>query len=153
MGAQVGGTERKTKFDLGQNSEINVTPFVDVMLVLLIIFMVTAPLATVSIKIDIPPAQKPTNPTKPPTIVEIARDGSLSVTFATGPTTAEPRPATLQTLSYMLAQSLGGPNPQLQTVIIDADEHVKYGQFMQVVNQLQLDGYYKISMVSKEVTS
>ena len=54
MAAQLAGGGSKKRFDLNQNRDINVTPFVDVMLVLLIIFMVTAPLATVSIKIDIP---------------------------------------------------------------------------------------------------
>jgi biopolymer transport protein ExbD len=47
------------RFDLGQNSDINVTPFVDVMLVLLIIFMVAIPAATVSVKLDLPPAIPP----------------------------------------------------------------------------------------------
>jgi biopolymer transport protein ExbD len=58
MAAKVAG-ESKGKFDLGQNSDMNVTPFVDVMLVLLIIFMVVAPLATVSFRIDLPPAKAP----------------------------------------------------------------------------------------------
>ena len=62
MAAKLCGGGKKKRFDLGQNADINVTPFVDVMLVLLIIFMVTAPLATVSIKIDIPPAKAPTTP-------------------------------------------------------------------------------------------
>ena len=51
MAARMAGAAGGKKFDLGQNSDINVTPFVDVMLVLLIIFMVAAPLATVSIRI------------------------------------------------------------------------------------------------------
>ena len=61
MAAKIGGGGGG-KFDLGQNSDMNVTPFVDVMLVLLIIFMVTAPLATVSVKIDLPPATPPKTP-------------------------------------------------------------------------------------------
>ena len=150
MAAQLAGGPKK-KFDLGQNSEINVTPFVDVMLVLLIIFMVTAPLATVSIKIDIPPAQAPKNPTKPPTVISIGRDGTLAVSFATGPTTTENHPATLDSLSGQLAQSLGTANPTLEQVFIHADQHVHYGQFMAVVNRLQLDGYYKIGIISEEV--
>ena len=56
MGAKLGGGGGG-RFDLGQNSDINVTPFVDVMLVLLIIFMVAIPAATVSIKLDLPPAK------------------------------------------------------------------------------------------------
>src|SRR3954467_15819218 len=55
MAAKVGG-KGGGKFDLGQNAHMNVTPFVDVMLVLLIIFMVSIPAATVSIKLDLPPA-------------------------------------------------------------------------------------------------
>ena len=58
MAAKLGG-KRGSKYALGQNADINVTPFVDVMLVLLIIFMVSAPLATVAIKIDLPPATPP----------------------------------------------------------------------------------------------
>src|ERR1700704_1035228 len=63
MGAKLGGGGGG-KFDLGQNSDINVTPFVDVMLVLLIIFMVSIPPATISIKLDLPPAIPPPPGTK-----------------------------------------------------------------------------------------
>ena len=150
MAAKIGGGGGG-KFDLGQNSEINVTPFVDVMLVLLIIFMVTAPLATVSIKIDIPPAQAPTTPSKPPTYISIASTGQLFVSFATGPTSTEMHPTTLDTMSSMVAQSLGVANPTTQQVFIRADQHVKYGVFMSVVNRLQIDGYYKIGLISEEV--
>jgi len=152
MAAKLSGAGKR-KFDLGQNSDINVTPFVDVMLVLLIIFMVTAPLATVSLKIDIPPAQAPTTPTKPPTYLSIDNQGQLSVSFATGPTTSEMHPATLDNMSGLIAQSLGVPNPTSQQVFIRADQHVKYGIFMGVVNRLQMDGYYKIGLISEEVQS
>jgi biopolymer transport protein ExbD len=152
MAAKLSGGGKK-RFDLGQNADINVTPFVDVMLVLLIIFMVTAPLATVSIKIDIPPAKAPTNPTKPPTYISIDNAGQMFVSFATGPTSTEMRPATLTNLSTMLAQSLAVPNPTGEQVFIRADAHVRYGQFMSVVNQLQTDGYYKIGLISEEVQS
>jgi len=132
-------------------SDINVTPFVDVMLVLLIIFMVTAPLATVSIRIDIPPAQKPTTPTKPPTYLSIDDQGHLFVSFATGPTSTEMRPATLDNMAGLIAASLAVANPTNEQVYIRADQHVRYGVFMAVVNQLQLDGYYKIGLISEEV--
>src|SRR5580698_9000790 len=77
MAVKLGG--KKRKFDLGQNSDINVTPFLDVMLVLLIIFMVAAPLATVAIKIDLPPAQTPTNQDKKPTFLSVRRGGDVFV--------------------------------------------------------------------------
>ncbi len=152
MAAKLAGGGKKA-FDLGQNSEINVTPFVDVMLVLLIIFMVTAPLATVSIRIDIPPAQKPTTPTKPPTYVSIQPDGTIAVSFATGPQSTVMRPATLDNMASLIGASLGVPNPTTQQVFIRADQHVRYGAFMAVVNRLQLDGYYKIGLISEEVQS
>jgi len=153
--ATKGEKKRKPKraFGLGQNSDINVTPFVDVMLVLLIIFMVTAPLATVSLKIDIPPAQAPTKPTKPPTYLSIDQNGQISVSFATSATTTEMRPATLDTMASLIAQSLAVPNPTNEQVFIRADQHVKYGIFMGVVNRLQMDGYYKIGLISEEVQS
>ncbi len=141
----------KGKFDLGQNSDINVTPFVDVMLVLLIIFMVTAPLATVSLHIDIPPAQAPTKPSKPPTYLSIAQNGQISVSFATGPTSTEMRPATLDNMAGLIAQSLGVPDPTSQQVFVRADQHARYGDFVSVVNRLQMDGYYKIGLISEEV--
>ena len=150
MAAKLSGGGKK-RFDLGQNADINVTPFVDVMLVLLIIFMVTAPLATVSIKIDIPPALAPTKPTKPPTYISIAQNGQLFVSFATGPTSTEMHPTTLDTMAGMVAQSLAVANPTGEQVFIRADQHVKYGVFMSVVNRLQIDGYYKIGLISEEV--
>ena len=153
MAAKLGGGGSKKRFDLGQNSDINVTPFVDVMLVLLIIFMVTAPLATVSIRIDIPPAKAPTTPSKPPTYVSIAQNGQVFVSFATGPTTTEMHPATLDNMAGLIAQSLAVPNPTTQQVFIRADQHVRYGVFMSVVNRLQMDGYYKIGLISEEVQS
>ena len=150
MAVKLGG-KKGEKYALGQNADINVTPFVDVMLVLLIIFMVTAPLATVSLKIDIPPAKAPKNPTKPPTIIDIAQDGTLAVSFATGPTSSENHPATLDNMNTLLAQSLGVPDPTNQLVFIHANQKLRYGIFMAVVNKLQLDGYFKIGIISEEV--
>ena len=67
MGAKLGGGGGK-KYDLGQNSEINVTPFVDVMLVLLIIFMVTAPLITTGV-VDLPTVGQASQ--RPPKVIEV----------------------------------------------------------------------------------
>src|SRR6201991_296160 len=80
MAAKVGGA-KGGKFDLGQNSDMNVTPFVDVMLVLLIIFMVSIPAATVSIKLDLPPAIPPPPGTKvkEPTLINIEAGGHVYI--------------------------------------------------------------------------
>ena len=66
MAAKLSGPGGKGRFELGNNSDINVTPFVDVMLVLLIIFMVAAPLATVSIRLDLPPSTSVRTRAAPP---------------------------------------------------------------------------------------
>ncbi|HEY1448447.1 MAG TPA: biopolymer transporter ExbD [Caulobacteraceae bacterium] len=148
MAAKIAG-ERAGKFDLGQNSDMNVTPFVDVMLVLLIIFMVVAPLATVSIRIDLPPAKAPPPNAhdKPPTFISIQDTGQIFVSFGK----TEIRPTSMDRLGYDLAQSLSVANPTNERIFIRADRHVRYRQFMDVINQLQLDGYYKIGLIAENL--
>ena len=148
MAAKLPG-EAKGKFDLGQNSEMNVTPFVDVMLVLLIIFMVVAPLATVSIRIDLPPATPPPpgQHEKPPTFISIQDSGQIYVSFGA----SQIRPSSMERLASDLPASLNVPNPTSQRIFIRADRHVRYRQFMDVINQLQLDGYYKIGLIAENL--
>ena len=68
------------RYSLGQNSEINVTPFVDVMLVLLIIFMVAAPLASVSVEVNLPPAVAKATPNPPkPIYISIKQSGQIFI--------------------------------------------------------------------------
>ena len=137
-----------SKFDLGQNSDMNVTPFVDVMLVLLIIFMVTAPLATVSVKIDLPPATPPKDPiSKPPTFISIQDSGQIFVSFGK----SDIRQSSMDKLATDLPSSLGVANPTNERIFIRADRHVRYRQFMDVINQLQTDGYYKIGLIAENL--
>lgn len=149
MAAKIGGGGG-SKFDLGQNSDMNVTPFVDVMLVLLIIFMVVAPLATVSIKLDLPPAKPPppNNKDKPPTFISIQDSGLIYVSFGK----TDIRPTTMDNLAKDLAASLAVANPTNERIFIRADRHVRYRQFMDVINQLQRDGYYKIGLISEDLS-
>jgi biopolymer transport protein ExbD len=137
------------KFDLGQNSDMNVTPFVDVMLVLLIIFMVVAPLATVSIRLDLPPATPPppNQHDKPPTFISIQDSGQIFVSFGK----SDIRPSSMAALATDLPASLSVPNPTNERIFIRADRHVRYRQFMDVINQLQLDGYYKIGLIAEDL--
>ena len=97
-----GGSSR---FDLGQNSDIDVTPFVDVMLVLLIIFMVVAPLATVSIRLDLPPATPPPpgQHEKPPTFISIQDSGQIYVSFGK----SDIRPSSMAALAPTTARVAG----------------------------------------------
>ena len=150
MAAKIGGGGG-SKFDLGQNSDMNVTPFVDVMLVLLIIFMVVAPLATVSIRIDLPPAKPPKdkNNDKPPTFISIQDSGQIFVSLGK----SQMKQSSMTGLAADLPISLGVPNPTSERVFIRADRHVRYRQFMDVINQLQRDGYYKIGLISEDLGS
>ncbi|MEH6678514.1 biopolymer transporter ExbD [Phenylobacterium sp.] len=132
------------KFDLGQNSDINVTPFVDVMLVLLIIFMVAIPAATVSIKLDLPPAIPPPPGTvvEEPTLINVQEGGALFI---------GERPTTLETLAADLASELDVPVPTEERVYVRADRTVRYGEFMSVMNQLQTDGYFLVALINEEL--
>jgi biopolymer transport protein ExbD len=143
MGAKLGGSGGD-RFDLGQNSDINVTPFVDVMLVLLIIFMVAIPAATVSIKLDLPPAIPPPPGTKveEPTLINIQQSGGLFIGEV---------PTTLATLPTDLARVLKKPEPTKERVYIRADRTVRYGDFMAVMNTLQGNGYYQVALINEEL--
>ena len=145
MAAKMAG-QGGDKFSLGQNSDINVTPFVDVMLVLLIIFMVSIPAATVSIKLDLPPAIPPPPGTKvkEPTLVNIQEGGSLFI--GDKPTTPETLVGDL-TRELTLQEEMG-PDAR---VYIRADRGVKYGQFMNVMNTLQEGGFYQVALINEEL--
>jgi biopolymer transport protein ExbD len=143
MAAKLGG-KRGGKYTLGQNADINVTPFVDVMLVLLIIFMVSAPPSTLAIKIDLPPAIP--NPAdlhpKKPTYISLRENGQILIVDT---------PTTLDTLARDLAAKYAVPNPRGETVLIRADRLVRYKDFMAVVNDLQTNGYYKVALIAEEL--
>ena len=147
MGAKIGGGG-KGKFDLGQNSDMNVTPFVDVMLVLLIIFMVSIPAATVSIKLDLPPAIPPPPGTKvkEPVLINLQR-GQL-VFIGEQATNLERLTADLTTT---LSQDDPTIPPTEQRVYIRADRDVIYGDFMAVMNTLQGNGFYQVALINEEL--
>jgi biopolymer transport protein ExbD len=140
-----GGGDR---YSLGQNSEINVTPFVDILLVLLIIFMVAVPMAVTSIKIDLPPASPPPPGVKPkePVFISIQKSGALYV--------AE-KQTSLDNLQYDLdarftSTGQAGPKDD-QRVMIRADADVLYADFMGVLNQLQTAGWYKVGLINEDI--
>ena len=147
MGAKLGG-QGGGRFDLGQNSDINVTPFVDVMLVLLIIFMVAIPAATVSIKLDLPPAIPPPPGTKvkEPILINIQAGGGIFI---------GEKPTSLPALPADLSRTLAADDPTLpptqQRVYIRADKQVRYGDFMSVMNTLQGNGFYQVALINEEI--
>jgi len=140
-----GGQGGKT---IEQNADINVTPFVDILLVLLIIFMVAAPLATVSIKLDLPPATPPPiNAPKQPDPVYISIQDSGSIFIAEKQTT-------LETLSADVCATVGNPTGKGCTeerVFVRAQPEVKYNQFMEVMNDLQKNGFFKVGLLNEDI--
>ena len=130
------------KFDIEQNHEINVTPFVDVMLVLLIIFMVAAPLATVSVKVDLPNAVALPSPNPPkPVYISIQTYGSLHIGDF---------PTDLESMSDDLHKQIGKRDPNKERIYIRADQQVIYGDFMNVMNKLQDNGFYSVALVGTD---
>ena len=130
------------RYDVAQNHNINVTPFVDVMLVLLIIFMVAAPLASVTIKVNLPPAvAKPAR--KPPKIVYISlkKDGRVFV---------NDNLSDLSTLGDDLKAAIGTPNPTNERIYIRGDQDTEYMDFMGVMNKLQDNGFYSVALVGED---
>jgi biopolymer transport protein ExbD len=148
MGAKLGGGGG-SRFDLGQNSDINVTPFVDVMLVLLIIFMVAIPAATVSIKLDLPPAIPPPPGAKveEPVLINIQQGGSI---FIGDRSTSQD--SLVADLSSTLSAKDPSKAPTDQRVYIRADRSVRYGDFMAVMNILQGNGFYQVALINEELS-
>ena len=126
--------------DLAESHEINVTPFIDVMLVLLIIFMVAAPLSTVDLPIDLPtstaqPAQRPDKP------VYLTIKADLTLTIGDDPVLPAALADTLNAVT-------GGNKDD--RIFVRADRAVHYGDVMQVMNDLRSAGYLKIALVALE---
>ncbi|KQY29621.1 biopolymer transporter [Caulobacter sp. Root1455] len=138
-----------SKYSLGQNADINVTPFVDILLVLLIIFMVAVPMATVAIKVDLPPAvPPPPNAPKPkePVFISIQESGALYVAD---------KQTSLDNLQFDLeakfvANDQAGPKDD-QRIMVRADADVTYADFMGVLNALQTAGWYKVGLINEDI--
>ncbi len=142
MAAKVGGGGGG-RYALGQNADINVTPFVDIMLVLLIVMMVAVPVATLAIKVDLPPATISNTKPKPPTYIAVDPTGHLNIFNGDQ---GRYYPQTLASLSGGLLQNLG-PDARNQSILIKAERATRYSDFMAVVNQLQVEGFYKVSLI------
>ncbi|MDO9126510.1 TonB system transport protein ExbD [Parvibaculum sp.] len=128
--------------DLAETHEINVTPFIDVILVLLIIFMIAAPLATVDIPVDLPAANAAPQP-RPTEPVYLSVKSDLSVVL--GEETVPPG-----FLRSALDQQTKGDREQ--RVFLRADKTVDYGDLMQVMNELRAAGYLKIALVGLDAS-
>lgn len=128
--------------DSGEMHEINVTPFIDVMLVLLIIFMVAAPLATVDIKVDLPAsAAKPQPRPEKPLFLTVKANGQMYV--------GEQNVSQEQLASAL--DLITGTNKET-TIFFQADKTVDYERIIDVMNLLRKSGYLKVGLVGMEMS-
>jgi biopolymer transport protein TolR len=120
-------------------AEINVTPLVDVMLVLLVVFMVAAPLLTVGVPVDLPQTQAPpiTDP-KEPLVISINNEGHIFIQDTDVATEAlVPR-----------LQAITGANPDA-LVYVRADKAIDYGRVLEVMSLISAAGFRKVSLIAE----
>ena len=120
-------------------SQINVTPFVDVMLVLLIVFMITAPLLTVGVSVDLPKTKaSQLNSKGDPIVVSIKKNGELFI--------QERKIDSLQLLPRLKAISSGNKNLR---IYVRGDKNVSYGIVLETIAKIKSSGFKKVALVAK----
>ena len=135
-----GGIRENSGDELAETHEINVTPFIDVILVLLIIFMVAAPLATVDINVDLPASSAAQAP-RPDEPVYVTLRQDLSLSLGNDPVRRETLGTALDTLTQSDRET---------RIFLRADQSVDYGELMGLMNLLRAAGYLKIALVGLE---
>lgn len=148
MGAQIqnsgggGRSARRRSRAYRPMAEINVTPFVDVMLVLLVVFMITAPLLTAGVKIDLPQSKagEITDEDNKPLEVSVTEGGKIFI----GETEVERE----RLITLLSAMTNNDPD---RRIFIRADQGLSYGRVMDVLGALNKAGFRKVALLSKPV--
>ncbi len=134
-----GGARRGRRGAYRPVADINVTPLVDVMLVLLIVFMVTAPLLTVAVPIDLPKTQaRSLNQDKEPLVITVDAKGKVYL---------QESPTDLDSLVAKL-RAITGANPDAR-VFVRGDKGVPYGRVLEVMGTISSAGYNKVALVAE----
>lgn len=129
-------------------ADINVVPFIDVMLVLLVIFMITAPLLTQGVKVDLPQTQaKPlTEQEKEPLIVTVNAQGNFFMNLADKPS----QPITSRTLSHLAEKLLAAQQTgEQRPVLVRGDKNVNYGKVIEAMVLLQQAGAKSVGLITQ----
>ena len=140
MGASIADNDLDDEADFAETHEINVTPFIDVMLVLLIIFMVAAPLATVDIGVNLPTSTAPEQP-RPDKPVFVTIKPDLALAIGESPVK---RVDLVRSLDAMPDASKD------KFIFLRADRAVPYGELMSVLEILRAGGYIHVKLVALE---
>ena len=141
MAAKLGGSGGG-KYHVEQNADINVTPFVDIMLVLLIIFMVASAVATPGVEVKLPIALAPPSENPPkPVFISITTDGRVYIGDGE---------SSYDTLGSDLTAQIGRRDPTKERIYIRGDQDTRYGDFMQAMNSLQDAGFYSVALVGED---
>ena len=139
MGAQFGGDWQGRDFKRRPVSEINVTPMVDVMLVLLIIFMITAPMMTAGVTVDLPEAKsQPVAGQDEPISISVKNNGDIYL---------QESKITLEQIGPKL-QAVAGENKEAR-IFVRGDRAIDYGTMMKVVGEIQAGGFLKVALISE----
>ena len=123
----------------GPVSEINVAPFVDVLLVLVIIFMVAAPLLNIGVPVDLPKATlKPLNESKDPLVISVDAQGKIFIQEAEVP----------ENVLVPRLAALAQANPDLR-IFVRGDRSIDYGRVMQVMGMVSQSGFTKVALIAE----
>ena len=158
MAGKLGGGGGHKK-GLQPNAEPNVIPFIDIMLVMLIIFMVAAPLPTVDIKVDLPPPGPPVylEPTDKPTTVQLVDYNGTRLVYIENVLVPEGQFGdTLLKVARERNPTYSNDLEQLFTqakVFVDADQETAYSNVISVINDIDAAGFKKVSLLVKEAAS
>lgn len=132
-------------------SEMNVVPFIDVMLVLLVIFMITTPLLTQGVKVDLPKTQTKALPPnqQEPLIVSVDATGRLYLNISSKPN----QPITPRVLSHLVSTQISQDSAQQRPVLVRGDKNANYGQVIAAMSLLQQAGAKSVGLITQPAST
>ncbi len=130
------------------NADMNVVPYIDVMLVLLVIFMVTAPMLTTGVDVDLPKEQTTTlTQNQLPVIISLTDSGEIFISYENNMDMPISEPELIEVLSNLQAQYLSSGEAPVQ-VMINADQNNQYGSIVALMASLQQAGIQKVGLLT-----
>jgi biopolymer transport protein ExbD len=154
MGAKISSGGGGGRGSYSASSEPNIIPFIDILLVLLIIFMVAAPIPTTDVKVDLPPPvpnePEPLDKPKTPTVVDIRDDGTGTPQIFVDTQLTDEANLADKVLERVTINVPGSPNRLLESVRVRADQTLAYSSVMGTMAILQEANFQKVSLVAED---